>query len=118
MAVNDATLELLLEFEVSGGETNYNLRFKNPVWPGFDELNANCQGALISLVFNRGAAMNGSRRIEMREIRDNLVPIKDCEGIATQIKKMKRLWAGTTIEGGMNRRRDAEAALARTPVNG
>lgn len=203
MSVNDATLKLLLEFEVSGGETNYNLRFKNPVWPGeasgvtigvgydlgynsaatiradwsehigepnlgrlvacagktgaaakaaratvkdiivpweaafavfqsvtipkfteqtrnafpgFDELNANCQGPL-SLVFNRGAAMNGNRRIEMREIRDNLVPVKDYEGIATQIERMKRLWAGTTIEGGMNRRRDAEAELARTPVD-
>jgi len=84
-------------------------------FPGFDDLNANCQGALISLVFNRGAAMNGDRRKEMRAIRD-LVPGKDYEGIAGELKKMKRLWVGTTIENGMNRRRDAEAALAKAPV--
>ncbi|HYW70776.1 MAG TPA: hypothetical protein VE961_07065 [Pyrinomonadaceae bacterium] len=81
-------------------------------FPGFDDLDPNCQGALVSLVFNRGASMKGDRRIEMRAIRD-LVPQKDYEGIAQQILNMKRLWKGTSIENGMNRRRDAEAALVR-----
>jgi len=79
-------------------------------FPGYDDLDPNCQGALVSLVFNRGGAMSGDRRIEMRAIRD-LVPQKDYAGIASQIRKMKRLWKGTDIEKGMNRRRDAEADL-------
>lgn len=79
-------------------------------FPGFDNLDPNCQGALVSLIFNRGAAMNGPRRSEMRAIRD-LVPRKDYAGIAQQIRNMKRLWKGTDIARGMNRRRDAEADL-------
>ena len=79
-------------------------------FPGFDNLDPHCQGALVSLVFNRGASMKGDRRIEMRAIRD-LVPQKDYPGIASQFRKMKRLWKGTDIEKGMNRRRDAEADL-------
>lgn len=85
-------------------------------FPGYDNLDPNCQGALVSLVFNRGGSMNGDRRIEMRAIRD-LVPQKDYPGIADQLRKMKRIWKGTDIEKGMNRRRDAEAELARTPGN-
>jgi hypothetical protein len=79
-------------------------------FPGFDDLDPNCQGALVSLVFNRGASFKGPRRSEMRAIRD-LVPRKDYAGIAQQIRNMKRLWKGTDIERGMNRRRDAEADL-------
>ena len=79
-------------------------------FPGFDALDPNCQGALVSLVFNRGASMAGPRRLEMRAIRD-LVPQKDYAGIAQQFRNMKRLWRGTDIEKGMDRRRDAEADL-------
>lgn len=50
-------------------------------FPGFDDLRPNAQAALVSLVFNRGASMNGSGRLEMREIR-SLVPKKDYAGIA------------------------------------
>jgi len=79
-------------------------------FPGYDNLDPNCQGALVSLVFNRGGSMKGDRRVEMRAIRD-LVPQKDYAGIAQQLRNMKRLWKGTDIEKGMNRRRDAEADL-------
>src|SRR5262249_20184295 len=79
-------------------------------FPGFDDLDPNCQGALVSLVFNRGGSLDGPRRVEMRAIRD-LVPHKDYAGIAQQIRKMKRLWIGTDVENGMSRRRDAEADL-------
>lgn len=197
MPLNEASLQLILDFEVSGGEQFYNQRLQNPIWPGaasgvtigvgydlgynskatitsdwgdhldatslarllttagktggtakaalssvkdivvpwqaafavfqavtipkfttsarnafpgFDDLDPNCQGALVSLVFNRGASMDGPRRLEMRAIRD-LVPEKDYAGIAQQFRNMKRLWKGTDIEKGMNRRRDAEADL-------
>jgi Putative peptidoglycan binding domain len=84
--------------------------FTKKAFPGFEELPADVQGGLVSLVFNRGTSMEGNRRREMRAIRD-LVPKKDVKGIAEQIREMKRIWEGTSIARGMNRRRDAEAAL-------
>ena len=38
------------------------------------------------------------------------------DGIAEQLRAMKRIWVGTTIEQGMNRRRDAEADLVLTAI--
>lgn len=81
-------------------------------FPGIDELAGGARGALFSLAYNRGTAMAGSRRTEMREIRDRCVPAADYQCIAEQILAMRRLWRGTSIEAGMNRRREAEAALA------
>lgn len=79
-------------------------------FPGTENLNPNCQGALLSLVFNRGGSLKGDSRIEMRNIK-SIVPNQDYRGIAEQIRNMKRLWRGTKIENGMSRRRDAEADL-------
>lgn len=76
-------------------------------FPGVDELHENAQAALLSLVFNRGGSLMGSRRAEMKKIRD-LVPLKDYKGIATQVRAMKRLWPNTR---GLLRRRDREAQL-------
>lgn len=82
--------------------------------PGFDDLRLNAQSALASLIFNRGPGMSGPNRVELRAIRD-AVPSKDYERIASELKKMKRIWTGTEIQGGMYRRRDAESALVLTP---
>jgi hypothetical protein len=84
--------------------------FTKEAFPGFDELPADVQGGLVSLVFNRGTSMEGNRRREMRAIRD-LVAKKDARGIAEKVREMKRIWVGTSIARGMNRRRDAEADL-------
>jgi GH24 family phage-related lysozyme (muramidase) len=87
-------------------------------FPGFDNLPEDAQGALVSLVYNRGAAMNDNssedRRKEMREIRD-LVETWDgdlskLKAIANQIREMKRLWKNKGLDG-LLKRRDAEAAL-------
>jgi hypothetical protein len=56
--------------------------------------------------------MAGERRREMRAIRDDCVPAADTACIAAQLRAMARLWVGPDIEGGMRRRRHAEAALA------
>lgn len=80
------------------------------VFPGVGDTHPNCQGGLLSLVFNRGESLVGDRRREMRAIRE-LVSAKDYREIARQIRLMKRLWRGTSIERGMSRRRDAEADL-------
>jgi len=83
-------------------------------FPGVDELPANAQGALVSLVFNRGPGMNGDRREEMRAVRD-AVAAGDLQEIADQIRAMKRLWVGKGMDG-LLRRRDAEADLVESAI--
>lgn len=87
-------------------------------FPGFDELPLDAQGALVSLVYNRGAGMKDSagsdKRLEMRVIRE-LVPSGNLAGIAAQLRSMKRLWVGKNM-AGLLRRRDAEAALVESSM--
>jgi hypothetical protein len=82
--------------------------------PGVDQLPANAQGALVSLIFNRGTAMVGDRRKEMRAVRD-AVAQGDLQEIANQIRAMKRLWVGKGVDG-LLKRRDAEADLVESSI--
>jgi GH24 family phage-related lysozyme (muramidase) len=82
--------------------------------PAFADLRPNCQAALISLGFNRGWSFIGSNRTEMRDIRD-AVPSRDYDRIALDLRKMERVWRGTSNERGLTRRREAEAKLVLTP---
>lgn len=83
-------------------------------FPGFGTLRPNAQAAVISLVFNRGASTVGANRKEMREMRDAIAK-QDYAGIASSIRRSKRVWRGTSIQAGMTRRREAEARLVETP---
>ena len=78
-------------------------------FPGVDDLPADAQGALVSLIYNRGASLQGDSRSEMRAIRD-AVTAGDLKTIAAQLRSMKRLWEGKGM-GGLLKRRDAEADL-------
>ena len=85
-------------------------------FPNFDNLPEDAKGGLVSLVFNRGASLEGDRRREMKAIRDimaktNVFNEKTLSQISDQIRSMKRIWIGGSIEKGMSRRRDAEAKL-------
>ena len=206
--LNKKSLDLILEFEVGGGESYYNKFLKNPAWPGeqsgvtigvgydlgyvnktefsedwknlpkeifdrlykvvgikgisaknlirglkdisipwqlslqvfnnktitkfwnltkntfpnFDNLPEDAKGGLVSLVFNRGSALEGDRRREMKLIRDGMKLVstfdqKALSFIANQIRSMKRIWIGGSIEKGMSRRRDAEAKLIEDSLN-
>jgi GH24 family phage-related lysozyme (muramidase) len=84
-------------------------------FPGLDQLPAAVQGALVSLVFNRGAGMTGDSRREMRAVRD-AVAAGDLQEIANQIRAMKRLWEGKGL-GGLLKRRDAEADLVESAID-
>jgi GH24 family phage-related lysozyme (muramidase) len=97
-------------------------------FPGFDDLPSDTQGALVSLVFNRGPSMKGDGRIEMRAIRDLVANYKESsqvkldEGetctlqkIADQIRAMKRLWVGKGLDGLLSRR-DGEADLVESCI--
>ena len=83
-------------------------------FPGVDQLPPDAQGALVSLVFNRGPGMDGDRRREMRAVRD-AVARKDLREIAGQIRAMKRLWEVQGLDG-LLRRRDAEADLVESAI--
>lgn len=84
------------------------------IYPGLELLNEDTQGALVSMVFNRGASLEGESRKEMKAIVD-LVAKQDYEGIADQIEASKRLWENKKMEG-LVVRREAESDLIRDSI--
>lgn len=93
----------------------YERRTARAFRSGFDQLRPNACASLVSLVYNRGAAMAGDSRREMRNIRDDCIPRQDYGCIASEIRNMKRLWRGTVNERGLSARRESEALLAENP---
>jgi hypothetical protein len=85
-------------------------RITRDVFPGVEDLPLDAQGALLSLVFNRGASLAGERRKEMRAIRDELAGGASLARIADQLEAMQRLWPDAR---GLRERRVREAALVR-----
>ena len=91
------------------------IKLARDTYPGFDELNEDTRGAIVSLVFNRGSSFgvqgqaSWESRREMRELAP-LILAKDYEGIAAKIKEMSRLWTGKGLDGLIARRHN-EAAL-------
>ena len=81
------------------------------IYPELDSLNEDTRGALVSMVYNRGAKLDGDSRKEMKAIVE-LVAKQDYEGIAEQIEKSKRLWENKGLDG-LVIRREAEADLIR-----
>jgi hypothetical protein len=78
--------------------------------PNAKELPPDSFGALVALVYNRGAvgfSAPGDRNKEMRAIKE-LVSAREFGKVAEQIRSMKRLWPEIP---GLQRRRDVEAAL-------
>jgi hypothetical protein len=84
------------------------------IYPNMDLLNEDTQGALVSMVYNRGSKLEGDSRLEMRAIVD-LIAKQDYEGIAEQIEKSKRLWEHKNLDG-LVLRREAEADLIRDSI--
>lgn len=84
-------------------------------FPGADKLPPDAFGALVSLVFNRGPALEGKNRQDMKDISLILadgVQVGDLDKIADQLLEMCRIWAGRGLDGLITRRK-AEAALVR-----
>jgi hypothetical protein len=79
-------------------------------FPGIEKLPPDAQGALLSLVYNRGALIdNSDRRREMKNIVGH-VASGNLSKIASEIRSMKRLWNYNTFRG-LHIRRDKEADL-------
>ena len=121
--LKDITIPWDLALKVFNNKTvNKFYNLTRQTFPNFDNLPEDAKGGLISLVFNRGNALEGDRRREMKLIRDGMriTTIYDQKAltfISNQIRSMKRIWAGGSIEKGMNRRRDAEAKLIEQSLN-
>jgi hypothetical protein len=115
--LRDIVIPWELSLQVFNNKTvNKFWNLTKDTFPNFDKMPEDAKGGLVSLVFNRGNALEGDRRREMKLIRDgmritNTFDQKTLTFIANQIRNMKRIWAGGSIEKGMNRRRDAEAKL-------
>lgn len=79
-------------------------------FPGVEKLPPDAQGALLSLVYNRGALIdNSDRRKEMKNI-VGYVASGNLAKIAAEIRSMKRLWDINKARG-LHIRRDKEADL-------
>jgi hypothetical protein len=89
---------------------DYTLAARRAFGPSFDKLPDGAHAALVSLVYNRGGAMSGDRRREMRTIRDECVPAADAHCIARELIAMCRIWPD--VPGLCNRRKD-EARVAK-----
>lgn len=89
-------------------------------FPGFDNLTLNAKGALISTVYNRGASLSGSSRVDFRNIKKILstTPI-DYQALAacyTHMEvTMQSSWQAQGIYDGLKARYDATAVLTLTP---
>lgn len=90
-------------------------------FPGLLKLCKDAQGAIISLVYNRGSSLTGDRRAEMYHIKlildhTDIASNKTYEGIAKEFLSMRRLWIGKGLDG-LIIRREAEAALVKSCIS-
>jgi hypothetical protein len=86
-------------------------------FPGLDTYPADVQGAVLSLVYNRGAGMGDPTnafdgRQEMRDLRDAIARKAGLEELAAIFEGMAHLWQDTGADGLIARRFE-EAALIR-----
>ena len=93
----------------------YTLQASRALGGDFHRLPEPTQAALVSLGYNRGWSMLGSRNAEKRAIRDRCLPSADPYCVAREIVAMCRLWEGTPNYRGLCGRRQDEARLAVRP---
>ena len=102
------TWEQALEVFYTKSMPKYAKSTRN-IYPGIEKLPPDAQGAILSLVYNRGESLaNTDRRKEMRNL-VGLIANGNLNKIANKIRAMKRLW--TSAQRGLWIRRDAEADL-------
>jgi hypothetical protein len=80
--------------------------------PNCNKLSPDCLGALVSLVYNRGASFEkaGDRYTEMRQILSDMQAMNFAD-IPRQIRSMARLWVDDPGARGLVTRRELEATL-------
>jgi hypothetical protein len=84
------------------------------IYPEVINLHPDCQGALLSLVINRGNALSGTTpaktaaRLEMKQIQEDFINDK-IEMIPSRLRDMTRLWRDDSTRRGVAIRREKEA---------
>jgi GH24 family phage-related lysozyme (muramidase) len=78
------------------------------IYPDILKYHPHCQGAILSLVYNRYIGLKGNRRKEMREIQEDLK--KNGSNVPISLRRMKRLWT-TKQNRGLQARREDEAKI-------
>lgn len=78
------------------------------IYPDILKYHPHCQGAILSLVYNRYIGLKGNRRKEMREIQEDLK--KSGSNVPISLRNMKRLWT-TKQNRGLQARREDEAKI-------
>lgn len=82
-------------------------------YPEIVDLHPHCQGALLSLVVNRGNSLQSNKndsRLEMKMISEDLIGGQP-ENVPARLRSMKRLWEGKPGLRGLLTRRENEAKL-------
>jgi hypothetical protein len=79
------------------------------VYPRVDELPADAQAMILSLIYNRGTRLTGTRRRHMAALKP-LIARGDLDAIARQFELMTQLWPDLP---GLCTRRRKEAAMIR-----
>lgn len=74
-------------------------------FPGVTATHGHVQGAMLSLVFNRGASLSGNSRSEMRNIAA-YIRVGRIKSVPPEIRSMKRLWLNRGLDGLLIRRED------------
>lgn len=82
------------------------------IGPKFEQLSPDCRGVILSLAYNRGAAHFNSASDRSREMHAIKLHVNSGEWskIPGDIRGMKRLWAGSSVRGLVDRR-EREAKL-------
>jgi hypothetical protein len=110
--VNDITVPLLAAVKVFLQRMMpEHIDRTRTTYPTLDALPPHRRTVLISLVFNRGNALEGDRRREMKRIQE-LLKEGSLDPVAEQLEAMTRLWDPAS-EGGVIGRRLHEARLWR-----
>ncbi|EDO25688.1 predicted protein [Nematostella vectensis] len=83
------------------------------IYPSSINLHPDCQGALLSLVINRGKALThrdpeNTSRLEMKQISEDL-EANNIHLIPSRLRSMKRLWENNPAQRGVATRRENEA---------
>jgi GH24 family phage-related lysozyme (muramidase) len=88
-------------------------------FPGVEDLDPVAQGAILSVVFNRGPSLVGDSRVDMREIA-RYVPSKNYYKISNAIRHMNvtmgTTWKRQGVYEGLSKRRIAEAELVESCI--
>lgn len=80
-------------------------RLAQKAFPTMEKQHPHSQGALVSLVFNRGSALSGHRRRHMRYIREAILS-NTASKVPQIFRDMKVIWKGSGLDGLLRRRGD------------